>query len=86
MLHLVGHIPHSHKLVCIFGNFYVSGMLDKEVNECFHSLIKVQFLLSENNIIHGMHPVYVWCEDQAIDLKEVDADVNVVVAAVKNCL
>lgn len=37
-------------------------------------------------IIHGMHPVYVWCEDQAIDLKEVDADVDVVVAAVKNCL
>ena len=34
-----------------------------------------------------MHPVYVWCEDQAIfiDLKEVDADVDVVVAAVKNC-
>ena len=29
-----------------------------------------------------MHPVYVWCEDQAIDLKEVDADVDVVVAAV----
>ena len=33
-------------------------------------------------IIHGMHPVYVWCEDQAIDLKELDADVDVVVAAV----
>ena len=33
-----------------------------------------------------IHPVYVWCEDQAIDLREVDADVDVVMAAVKNCL
>ena len=33
-----------------------------------------------------MHAVYVRYEDQAIDLKEVDADVDVVVAAVKNCL
>ena len=49
MLHLVGRIPHSHKLVCVFGNFHASGMKDTEVNECFHSLIKVQFLLSENN-------------------------------------